>query len=112
MSYKRLRTLPYSLSRLTGLEHLDIGHNGLLYLPGWMGNLRELKRLEMARIALVEVPKCLECLAKLTYLDMSDMIGFPGTSPPSVGRLRLVSRPPRRFNMRLQLRGRAIYAVC
>ncbi|GKV27551.1 hypothetical protein SLEP1_g36713 [Rubroshorea leprosula] len=71
LSYNQeFSSLPDSLSKLVNLTTLLLQATSLIEVPS-LSNLRALKKLDLCRSGLEEIPKGLEMLTNLKYLDIS-----------------------------------------
>ena len=71
LSYNRLRNLPDSIGNLINLKSLDLHANGLTTLPDCFANLVNLQHLNLDENQLVQVPICIFSLVNLQHLNLS-----------------------------------------
>ncbi|KAH9292998.1 hypothetical protein KI387_041815, partial [Taxus chinensis] len=79
------RAVPFALTRLTALQHLDL-HNATLQgrIPPWLGSLRNLRSLRLSGNNLAgPIPPQLSRLTNITSLDLSHN-NFTGNFPAAV----------------------------
>uniref|UniRef100_A0A182W8P1 Calponin-homology (CH) domain-containing protein n=1 Tax=Anopheles minimus TaxID=112268 RepID=A0A182W8P1_9DIPT len=70
VSNNRLATLPDELGRMEKLTELDAACNQITHLPARMGDLRNMRSLNLRSNQLVYLPRDLTCL-QLAFLDIS-----------------------------------------
>uniref|UniRef100_A0A1S4H2N3 Uncharacterized protein n=1 Tax=Anopheles gambiae TaxID=7165 RepID=A0A1S4H2N3_ANOGA len=70
VSNNRLATLPDELGRMEKLTELDAACNQITHLPARMGDLRNMRSLNLRSNQLVYLPRDLTCL-ELAFLDIS-----------------------------------------
>ena len=66
-----LRVLPDSIGNLINLKSLDLGNNELTVLPDSLGNLTELKSLYLASNELSVIPDSIGSMTRLEELELS-----------------------------------------
>ncbi|HEY3901118.1 MAG TPA: COR domain-containing protein [Chthoniobacter sp.] len=72
LGHMTLTELPESLGQLTELRYLDISQNRLTELPEWLGRLTQLQSLDAAGNQLTELPEWLGHLMQLKSLEVSN----------------------------------------
>ena len=79
MTYNRLAGLPTSVLKLNKLEELYLGANKIQEIPAEIGDLKELRLLDISNYELVHLPtsiKKLDYLEKL-YLGYNKLTALP-----------------------------------
>ena len=71
MSMNQLVFLPTSIQKLNQLEWLDLSGNKLTELPSEIGDLKELRTLNVRKNQLVSLPTSIQKLQQLEDLDLS-----------------------------------------
>lgn len=69
-----LTTLPESIGELTQLRNIELSSNNLSTLPEWIGNLTRLQSLDLIQNKLRALP---ESFSNLTQLEELDLDGNP-----------------------------------
>lgn len=67
-----LTALPESLGQLTQLKSLEIGFNKLRHLPEWIGKLTQLRELSLFENQLTTLPESMVELTRMKELDLAD----------------------------------------
>jgi Leucine-rich repeat (LRR) protein len=75
MSSLDLKTLPKEIGNLTNLRELDLGHNQLTALPKEIGNLKKLTKLYLGCNQLTALPKEIGNLTSLSELYLGNVTG-------------------------------------
>jgi disease resistance protein RPS2 len=91
LSYTDILIMPDAVSNLVRLTALLlIGCNKLRHVPS-LEKLREMRRLDLYRTALENIPQGLECLSELRYLRMNNCgeKEFPSGILPNLSRLQV-----------------------
>lgn len=66
----RLVELPQEIGELASLENLDLGASSIKSLPSSIAKLSKLKRLDLSKTKIVRLPKFIERLSCLRYLNV------------------------------------------
>ena len=72
--------IPGELGNLSNLKSLDLSHNRLTEIPGELGSLSNLESLDLSHNRLTEIPGELGSLSNLEslYLSRNELTGIPG----------------------------------